>query len=103
MPQLTPDLITDRTYVSARPNVISTELSGEAILLDLDAGIYFGLNSVGTDVWEMLSTRISVREIHERLLTIYTVDADRCRKELVQLLERMAEEGLISIGDEAHV
>ena len=38
--------------IAHSPNVISQEVSGETVLLDLDSEHYFGLDSVGTRIWQ---------------------------------------------------
>lgn len=35
--------------------VVARELGGETVLLDLNSGLYFGLDSVGGRIWELLS------------------------------------------------
>jgi hypothetical protein len=37
------------------PDVVFREVDGEAVLLDLASGRYFGLNAVGTRVWSALA------------------------------------------------
>jgi hypothetical protein len=35
-------------------DVVFRELDGEAVLLDLGTGTYFGLNGVGTRIWQLI-------------------------------------------------
>ena len=46
------------------PSVICRELSGETVLLNLESGVYYGLDAVGTRVWQLL---MQGRTIAERL------------------------------------
>ena len=45
------------------PDVIVRELSGESVVLDLASGRYFGLNAVGTRVWQLIQQGQSVNEV----------------------------------------
>ena len=49
------------------PNVISSVLGNELILLDMDSGLYLKLNSSASLVWDFLNEGISKSEIYERL------------------------------------
>ena len=40
----------DKIQIS--PDVLSQEVNGETVLLDLEGESYFGLNEVGTRVWQ---------------------------------------------------
>jgi hypothetical protein len=40
--------------LTVSPDVVFRELDGEAVLLDLVTGTYFGLNAVGTRIWQLL-------------------------------------------------
>lgn len=49
---------------AASEDVVSREVSGEMVLLDLASGEYFGLDTVGSRVWELLSSKAqSLREL----------------------------------------
>ncbi len=40
--------------IAASDDVVSRMVGGEMVLLDLASGLYFGLNKVGSRVWELL-------------------------------------------------
>ena len=40
--------------LTVSPDVVFRELDGEAVLLDLVTGTYFGLNAVGTRIWQLI-------------------------------------------------
>ena len=46
------------------PNVISSVLGNELILLDMDSGLYLKLNSSASLVWDFLNEGISKSEIY---------------------------------------
>jgi Coenzyme PQQ synthesis protein D (PqqD) len=74
---------------------ISWNLSGDAVILNLRTGIYFGLNPVGARVWELLQQPRTVSEIRDLLLSEYEVDSERCEQDLYALVEELASRGLI--------
>ncbi|HEV8516267.1 MAG TPA: PqqD family protein [Candidatus Limnocylindrales bacterium] len=83
------------TVVWATPRVVSADLSGEAALLDLDAGVYYGLNRVGARIWRLLERRRSVREIRDTIVGEYDVEPERCEADLIALMTELNGQGLI--------
>ena len=88
------------SVVRASKNQASCELSDEIVILDMASGVYFGLDHVGSRVWEHLREALPVRRIHSALLDEFDVDSERCQKDLLALLGELREAGLIEVLDE---
>lgn len=93
-------LTADSTVVVAEGQ-ISCELDGEAAILNLKSGVYYGLDEVGARVWSLLQEPKAIREVLEVLLEEYEVEAERCIDDLLALLGSLADEGLVEVRDEA--
>jgi hypothetical protein len=78
---------------------VSCDLADEAVILSLKDGTYYGLNPVAARVWELLQEPRTVSEIRDTLLEEYQVDAERCTRELLELLERFRAWGLLERRD----
>lgn len=59
--------------------------------------VYYGVNPVGARVWNLLQQPRSVSELRDTLLDEFEVEADRCERDLFDLLEKMRGEGLIEV------
>ncbi|RPH97014.1 MAG: PqqD family protein [Lysobacterales bacterium] len=81
--------------------VLFQEVSGETVLLDLASEQYFGLDAVGTRVWQLLGAGASAEAVVETLLEEYEVEREQLAADIDELLGRLAEAGLIRIVDEA--
>lgn len=86
----------DSSVVAAREQV-SSDLGGEVAILDLKSGIYYGLDAVGAQIWSLLQEPRTVEEIRDVLVREYEVDDERCERDLVALLQSLADEGLIEV------
>lgn len=75
----------------------SADLGGEAAILNLKNGVYYGLDPVGARIWNLIQEPRTVREVREMLLKEYDVDADLCERDLFALLRQLAENDLIDI------
>lgn len=80
---------------------VSCPLGEEAAILNLKNSVYYGMNPVGARVWELLKQPKRVSELRDVLLDEYEVDQERCSHDLLALLEKMREEGLIEVRDVA--
>lgn len=78
---------------------VSCRLQDEVAIVNVQAGVYYGLDPVGARVWELIGTPRSVRAVRDTLLAEYQVDAERCETDLLVLLQALLEAGLVDVSD----
>jgi len=83
--------------VRPNPDLLSSELEGEAVILDLSSGVYFGLNAVGARIWELLRGGRDLRSVRAALVEEFDVPPGRCEADLLDLVGRMAADGLVHV------
>src|SRR2546426_12791479 len=81
------------SIVVAIRDQVSADLAGEAAILNLKSGVYYGLNAVGARIWSLIQEPKSVEDIRDAILNEYDVDPERCESDLLQLLQQLAAEG----------
>jgi hypothetical protein len=91
--------LSERSIVVAAKEQVSCELGGEAAILSLANGVYYGLDLIGAQVWTLLQQPRRVEEIRDAVLQEYEVEPARCQSDLLTLLERLRAEGLIEVRD----
>ena len=91
-----PDISLNSIVVIA-PEQLSCDLDGDAALLNLKSGFYYGLTGVGGRIWELMRERRSVRQVLNQLLAEYDVDAASCERDLIALIGQLAAEGLVEV------
>jgi len=96
------EAITQKSTVALSRDQVSADLGAELVILNLNAGIYYGLDPIGTRIWTLAKEGKNVGEIEQTILSEYDVEPDRCRQDLYQLLEKLADAGLISIQNPLH-
>lgn len=89
----------DDTVVTAVDDQISCELADGSVILNLCDGIYYGLNSVGCRIWNLIQDPIAFKEIQAVLLDEYEVEPDKCALEIRFFLQEMVRKGLVEIRD----
>ncbi len=85
--------------VQVLPDVLSQEVSGETVLLDLNNENYFGLNEVGTRIWQLLQEQNNLGKIYDVLLDEYEVDAKQLRKDFDDIINQLKDAGLIAFKE----
>ena len=85
----------DSDRFGPKPNVLVRELDGEAVLLDLDSGRYFGLNASGLRIWAGLAAGRPVGEIVAELAREHRVSAEALRADLSELVAELEREALV--------
>jgi hypothetical protein len=94
-----PEKITMQSVIAAAPEQVSCDLAGEAAILNLKSGIYYGLNPVGSRIWELVQQPRSAGEIRATLLEEYDVDAAQCEADLMKLLQDLSDNKLIEVKE----
>lgn len=85
------------TIVVAASEQVSTRLDDETVLLELKQGTYYGLNAVGTVIWEMIQQPQSVESLYSAVLNQYNVEPEICKRDVLRLIEEMEAAGLLEI------
>src|SRR5881628_2452195 len=73
--------------------VLVRQLGEESVLLNLESESYFGLDDVGTRMWDALTNTSSLEAAFEKLLAEYEVEPERLRSDLAVFVQRLAEAG----------
>jgi hypothetical protein len=80
--------------VAAREQV-SAELDGEAVILSLADGVYYGLDGVGAFVWELLREPRTLAELCARVTAEFNVDTATAEHDLRDLLGELEKRSLV--------
>jgi hypothetical protein len=81
--------------VAVNGDVVFKEIDGEAVLLDLERGTYFGLDSVGTRIWQTLVEHGCARPAMASLLEEFDVRPDALESDIIRLLGELRTNDLI--------
>jgi hypothetical protein len=93
-------MVSEYTSVVAAKEQVSSDLAGEAVILDLKSGVYYGLNSVGASIWNLIQEPRTINEVRDAILAQYEVEPEQCDRDIKALLEELEAEGLIEVRNE---
>jgi hypothetical protein len=88
----------DERPASLKPSadVIFREIEGEAVLLDLASGRYFGLNAVGTRVWTLLVSGVTVGDAIAAISAEFDAEPDRIARDVAELIDELMARRLVA-------
>ncbi|MDD5034414.1 MAG: PqqD family protein [Methylococcaceae bacterium] len=75
--------------------VVYEKIGDEAVLLHLETGTYFGLNPVGSRMWELLTASGDPQVVLDHIQEEYDVEDEVLRRDLDQLINELMSKKLI--------
>lgn len=91
-------LISPESRLTIPEHVLSRKAAGETVLLNLDNEEYYGLDGVGTRLWELIETGTTFEAAVATLLGEYDVDRDTLVGDLNELLADLRRCGLVTVS-----
>ena len=90
--------MTPSSKITISPNVVSRAVGDETVILDLESGTYFGLDSIGARVWQMMEEGKTLSEICDVMVDEYDVSRETLEQDAVRLASELTAKRLISIA-----
>jgi len=80
--------------------VFAQEVDGEMVLLDMNSENYFGLDEVGTSIWQAIEKyEGDLQEVLSDLLEQYDVEEEVLKKDLRSFVDKLVENGLVEVKE----
>lgn len=90
-------MVTRESIVEVAADVIFQELDGEAVLLNMQSEIYFGLDSMGTRIWQLLKEHGTLETVGRILMEEYDVAENELQRELLEFVDKLHSKGLVKV------
>lgn len=83
-------------YAPRQQGVVARNVGGEMVLVDMQSGMYHGLNAVGVIIWEQLDGERSLADISAALAADFPdVPAETLQADSLSLLQALLDHGLV--------
>lgn len=76
---------------------LASALGDEIVMMDMDSGDYLGINSIGSDIWNLLENPLTVHDLITKIMGIYDVTEAQCTAEVTTFLFKMQEQDMLII------
>lgn len=84
--------------IARAPALVSANVDDEIVIMSLDKGHYFGLDDIASEIWKRLDRHPTLPDLIDSLAQDYDASRGTIEKEVVELLRRMAEQGLVVLS-----
>ena len=82
--------------VAVPDDVVFRELQGEAVILNLESGTYFGLDVVGTRIWRLCEEHGSLHAVWEAMQHEFDAQSEALRSDLLAFINELSSKGLLT-------
>lgn len=85
-------------HVSRSSGILCAEVDGEMVALNVEKGVCYGLDAIGSRIWGMIEHPTPLRDICDALTARYRVDSPTCMADVVALISELRDEGLVVLS-----
>ncbi len=89
--------LSEQSRFGVPDDVVFREVSGESMILHLGTGIYFGLDQVGTRVWQLIVEHGALADVCAVMAEEFDAPAQKIREDVGVLLEQLVSKGLLRV------
>jgi hypothetical protein len=75
--------------------IVQSKIGEEVVMLDMESGFYFGLNSVASVIWGLLAEGICFDKLIDQLMAQFDVERALCEADTLELLDQMLDKNII--------
>ena len=90
-------MIGERTIVSRSDEPVFTEVDGKVVMMSVDQGMYFALESEGGRIWALLEQPRTAHEMCAVLTEEFDIDGETCLRQILDFLAELHGSQLIRI------
>jgi len=92
-------MVSSNSILVASKEQVSCEFNGELVILNLKNDSYYGLNQMGTFIWDIIKEPKTFCQIRDVILAKYKVDQDECERDLLELINDFLANDLIQVSE----
>jgi hypothetical protein len=89
--------ITVNSILSCNKEILAANMDSEIVMMRVETGKYYSLGKMGSVIWSMLESPVSVQSIIDTLLDKYQIERDQCEREVLEFLNQASREGLLKL------
>jgi hypothetical protein len=89
--------VNPNSMVLRSDNLLAQSVDEDIVILDTEKGVYYGIENIGSRIWQLIVTPISARQICQMLIEDFAVDRETCEHDVLAFLEMLLHRGLIEI------
>ena len=89
--------VTLETTIQRSQELLASNIGDEVVMMSIENSAYYGLDPVGSKIWEMISEPMRVSDLCEQLMERFDVSAEQCQADVLKFLNEMYDEGMLQV------
>jgi hypothetical protein len=85
------------TLLQRKPGLLFNEIDGEVVMLSIENSEYYGMDKVGSRIWQLLEKPVHFRELVAALMDEYEVSEEQCTAETLAFLKKITDKKLVNL------
>jgi hypothetical protein len=87
--------ITPDTLLQRKPDMLFNEIDGEVVMLSIENSEYYGMDKVGSRIWQLLENPIRFKDLVDRLMEEYEVSVEQCNQDTLNFIKKMIDKKIL--------
>jgi len=84
------------TRVARSNELVHSDMDGETVMMSIEQSQYYGLDSVGTRIWDLIENEMRVGDICAALMNEYDVSEQQCQQDVISFLQDMLDNNTVT-------
>ena len=89
--------ITTDTVISQIEEIVDSDIDGETVMMSIENGKYYGLDDIGSRIWELIEKPIKVSDLIDTLLERFDVDRETCERDVLKFLNELNDDKVLKV------
>lgn len=87
--------LTPESRVVRSEDFITSTVDNELVMMSLEKGTYYGLDAIGSQIWENIAAPITIDALCQKLVDAFEVDPAQCQADVLAFLNELHQEGMV--------
>jgi len=89
--------ISTDTIITQIEEIVASDIDGETVMMSVENGEYYGLDDIGSRIWELIEKPVRVSDLIDTLLERFDVDRETCEKDVLTFLNGLNEDKILAV------
>ena len=89
--------LTAASIISRSSELVCSDIDGEVVMMSIDNGKYYGLDLVGSRIWEVLEKAMPVSGLIDQMLLEFEVERETCEKDVMYFLQKLDDDNMLEV------
>ena len=89
--------ITPDTVISQVEEIVAGDIDGEIVMMSIENGKYYGLDEIGSRIWELIEKPVKVADLIDTLVERFDEAREICERDVLKFLNELNEDNILEV------